>query len=109
MPEKWPNPWDTRGRPRASMLTFTSPPWKKPPINDPAVGEPKPAEWFTAFQKMKHPVAGRRPVSVPSPSPGEGAAARNFIQTELNPSVAFDKTTKKFRILIMDNGNPIPR
>ena len=108
MPEKWANPWDTRGRPRASMMTFTSPPWKQPPIHDPSVGEAKPAEWFAAFQKLKNPVTKRRPVSVPS-SAGESATARNFIQTELNPSVAFDKTTKKFRILIMDNGNPIPR
>lgn len=40
-------------------------------------------------------------------SAGLGQAS-NFIQTELNPGVAFDKTTKKFTLLLFENGQPKP-
>jgi hypothetical protein len=31
------------------------------------------------------------------------------VQTELNPGVAFDKTMKKYRLLLFENGVPKPR
>ena len=91
------------------MKTFTTPPWKPSPMSDPAtMGGMKPADWFVAYQKMKNP-EGKRPSTTPHAAVGGLSVASNFVQTELNPGVAFDKTTKKFRILLMDNGTPIPR
>mmetsp|Transcript_25673 Transcript_25673/g.64717 ORF Transcript_25673/g.64717 Transcript_25673/m.64717 type:complete len:262 (-) Transcript_25673:202-987(-) len=101
MPE-YRDPWDTRGRPRASMKAFTGIPWKGPTKSD---ADPrKPAEWFGRYKKTMN----IRPASVSgNVSAGLGQAS-NFVQTELNPGVAFDKTTKKFRLLLFENGMPKP-
>lgn len=49
-----------------------------------------------------------RPSSVAgNVSAGLGQAS-NFVQTELNPGVAFDKTTKKLTLLLFENGHPKP-
>jgi hypothetical protein len=51
-----------------------------------------------------------KPPSPTSASLGSGLGqSSNFVQTELNPGVALDKTTKKYRLLLFENGVPKPR
>mmetsp|Transcript_48466 Transcript_48466/g.75679 ORF Transcript_48466/g.75679 Transcript_48466/m.75679 type:complete len:233 (-) Transcript_48466:560-1258(-) len=97
------DPWTIHLRPRASMKPFTGAPWKPPPAYFLKLtgARDKPAPWFDRYQRMMN--IGHRPSSAPAASVVRKESG-NFIQTDLNPGVAFDKTTKKFRILLFEHG-----
>mmetsp|Transcript_3288 Transcript_3288/g.6728 ORF Transcript_3288/g.6728 Transcript_3288/m.6728 type:complete len:100 (+) Transcript_3288:138-437(+) len=93
MPEK-PDPWTAHFRPRASMKPFTGVPWKTPAgLGSRNQPRDKPSDWFERYQKMISLGAGQPITKITSS--GSRKEASNFEQTELNPGVAFDKTTKK--------------
>lgn len=67
----------------------------------------KKPEWFERYRKMMS-LGGLESVNQDASS-APNRNAGNFIQTEINPGVAYDKTTKKFCILLFENGIPKPR
>eukprot|EP00286_Rhodomonas_abbreviata_P025502 CAMPEP_0181299994 /NCGR_PEP_ID=MMETSP1101-20121128/6647_1 /TAXON_ID=46948 /ORGANISM="Rhodomonas abbreviata, Strain Caron Lab Isolate" /LENGTH=195 /DNA_ID=CAMNT_0023405189 /DNA_START=189 /DNA_END=776 /DNA_ORIENTATION=- len=90
------------------MKPFTGVPWKTPAgLGSRNQPRDKPSDWFERYQKMISLGAGQPITKITSS--GSRKEASNFEQTELNPGVAFDKTTKKFCILNFEHGIPKPR
>lgn len=106
MPERT-DPWNTTGRPRSSMMTFAGAPWKKPKpfeyISGPTV-HPRP-EYLRVYKRFLGLPDNSQ---APRKSSGSGFT-NNYVQSELNPGVAMDNSTQKYRLLLFENGIPVAK
>ena len=93
------NPWLARYRPRASMRTFQHAPWADPkPFGSEVPKQPAYLEEYRRVCNIPVPTAYRQP----PPS----LAMANYKQSDLNPSVAQDRESMKYRILLFADGIP---
>eukprot|EP00961_Rhodomonas_salina_P129977 1750427-Rhodomonas_salina.1 len=96
-----------RPRPRSSMMTFAGAPWKKPKpfeyISGPTV-HPRP-EYLRVYKRFLGLPDNSQ---APRKSSGSGFT-NNYVQSELNPGVAMDNSTQKYRLLLFENGIPVAK
>jgi len=85
------------------MMQYQGAIWKDPKQMD-SSGRQKPGappEFFMRYKRLTQMASG----PAPALSSMSGAASTNYVQCEENPGVALDKTTHKFRLLMIENGN----
>eukprot|EP00293_Proteomonas_sulcata_P009967 CAMPEP_0184306612 /NCGR_PEP_ID=MMETSP1049-20130417/15567_1 /TAXON_ID=77928 /ORGANISM="Proteomonas sulcata, Strain CCMP704" /LENGTH=203 /DNA_ID=CAMNT_0026618913 /DNA_START=6 /DNA_END=617 /DNA_ORIENTATION=+ len=101
--EKFLDPWDTRGRTRASMKTFQGAPWKPAKAIGHEKFQVKPPEYLSRFKSLH----GKSAEAVLQKTPG--LTGTDFEQCEVNPGVALDKPIGKYRLLLFENGMVKPK